>query len=119
MKILLTALLASVIFLPPAVGEEACTIWTAFNQDAAKAQQVYGKKGIQISGWVDDIGVDKLGLPQLTLKCSKGFELRGVIITLKQDQAERVARLQIDDRVTITADFLGKLGWPFYENGEL
>ena len=45
MKILLTALLASVIFLPPAVGEEACTIWTAFNQDAAKAQQVYGKKG--------------------------------------------------------------------------
>jgi len=115
--VLALLLLGSICF---GASGTVCKISDAFENNAISAKSMYGGRNVMIAGYVEDVGWDLFGNLQLTLKCSTDdFDLKQVVIEMKSNQESVMSQLQPNSWVNVTADFSGKMIFPFYKNGRL
>ncbi|MEM1121831.1 MAG: hypothetical protein AAGJ18_15375 [Bacteroidota bacterium] len=85
----------------------ATELYQAFEQDEEGSNGKYIGKIVQVTGTITEISEDEQGAPVILLAGVDGFG--GVLCTLEASQAEKAAKKDLDDAVTIKGVCTGML----------
>ena len=95
----------------------ASNLFTVYEKNEIKAEQVYKGKKVEITGIIDSIGTDILDNPYVKLSSGEKYSMTGVQCFFEdKDEIEKVANLNTGETVTIIGIVDGKLLNIFIKN---